>query len=400
MASASYNRWTIYTIGTSGADQDKFIQALQKFKIRTVIDVRISPNNHQYPQYKLANLKKLCLENGIQYVWKGQQFGGVHQTKQLIQKLSDNTAEQASFFLRATFSLIEHPSVILCQEAKAEHCIRRHIADALIAYNLAHIKHIYIGEFSTICEDYTVSKDTKINIVSDTKASDNDDEKKETNCLPNEKVMRNNSIQFLQKLPKELSRKNMNGFRAALCIIPPVEIWPAIQEIREKHDAAYRRWQPHINILYPFVGEQYFESQISHIEHALRGIQPFDIVFKRFNFFDKGGSAKDPDPECYVFLQPSPADTIGELQKMYDALTGLYPFCALKKHNQGFKGHLTCAQFARSECVNNIPVMNAEWKALSFKCEYVCLIARIGDEQPFQIRYKIKLGTDNKTPLI
>eukprot|EP01084_Bolivina_argentea_P265306 449658_1 len=397
MAAKSSVRWTIYTIGTYDIEPNILIKALQNFNIRTVIDVRVSPNNNKYPQYKLINLKTLCLKNDIKYFWKGQQFGGIHQRDKLIKKLNDNTSDNASFFLRATFNSIEHPSVILCQEIKIQNCIRKHICDALIAYNLANIKHIWIdknNKNAIISEDYKIDENTKINVFSNEIKTDNDEK---TTNLPNDKIVINNNIKFETKLPKEMSKKDMNGFKSALCLIPPSNIWPTIQNIRKKYDCAYYRWQPHLNILYPFIDEKYFESQILHIEKALSNIKPFEIVFKRFNYFDKSGSKKDSDPNCHLFLQPSPADTIGELQKIYNSLTKLYPFCALKKHNQGFMGHLTCAQFPRSKCIENVTVMNGEWKPISFKCEYVYLIARIGDNNPFQIRYKIKLGAGTDT---
>ena len=35
-------------------------------------------------------------------------------------------------------------------------------------------------------------------------------------------------------------------------IIPPKEIWASIQSIRQQHDTNYRRWMPHITLIYPF----------------------------------------------------------------------------------------------------------------------------------------------------
>ena len=390
-ASSAEPRWTIYTFGYDGISSDLFIKTLKDFKIATLMDVRVSPNSNTSPQYKLKNIKKSCLENDIKYTWKGQQFGGIHQTNELIQKLSDNSKENASFFLRSTFNLIEHPVVIMCSESKMEDCSRRHIADALISYNLAKIKHIFIdieNDNKVNCYDYVIDKElTKIK-VSETKYDDEDEKKP----LPNDTIMVNKDIKFMEKIPKEMSKSDFNGFKSSLCIIPPSEIWPKIQEIRRIHDAAYERWQPHLNVLYPFIDEKYYESQLKYIQDTLSEIKPFEIIFRRFNYFDKGGSEKDPDPLCHVFLQPAPADSIAELQKIYNALIGLYPFCESKKHRQGFMGHLTVAQFPRSKCIEYVKTMNAEWEPISFKCDGVYLIARIGDDNPFNIRYKVGLG--------
>jgi len=393
-------RWTIYTIGYDGAETKVFFAALKQYRIRTLLDIRVSPNSNKAPDadYKLANIKQLCVKNDMRYEWKGQQFGGLHQTKKLIEKLSDNTRDNASFFLRATFNLIEHPVCIMCTESKMEDCVRRHIADALITYNLANIKHIFIdvnNKNRITCYDYAIDKKvTKVTPIDEGKDEGADEQK--TADLPNDTVAVNSNIEFVAKLPQELTVNDTKGFKSALCIIPPTEIWPSIQQIREKYDAAYYRWQPHLNVLYPFVGEQFYPSQVAHIEKALSEIAPFEIEFNRFNFFDKGTSAKDPDPSCYVFLQPSPLQAMGELQKIYNALTGLYPFCKSKKHNKGFTGHLTVGQFPRSKCFDYVKTMNAEWKKISFQCDSVCLIARTGQDTPFEIRYRIKLGGTTK----
>ena len=40
--------------------------------------------------------------------------------------------------------------------------------------------------------------------------------------------------------------------QTAVVIIPPKEIWASIQLIRQQHDTNYRRWMPHITLMYPF----------------------------------------------------------------------------------------------------------------------------------------------------
>ena len=42
-------------------------------------------------------------------------------------------------------------------------------------------------------------------------------------------------------------------YHTALCIIPPGNSCEQIQKIRKKHDAAFERWMPHINLAFPFV---------------------------------------------------------------------------------------------------------------------------------------------------
>ena len=41
--------------------------------------------------------------------------------------------------------------------------------------------------------------------------------------------------------------------RSALCVVPHRSAWAQIQDVRCVHDRAFRRWPPHINLLYPFL---------------------------------------------------------------------------------------------------------------------------------------------------
>ncbi|KAI1468733.1 uncharacterized protein F4812DRAFT_424505 [Daldinia caldariorum] len=44
-----------------------------------------------------------------------------------------------------------------------------------------------------------------------------------------------------------------SSYDTALCIIPPKHLWTAIDNLRVSFDPAYKKWPPHINIVYPFV---------------------------------------------------------------------------------------------------------------------------------------------------
>lgn len=55
-------------------------------------------------------------------------------------------------------------------------------------------------------------------------------------------------------------------YDTALCIVPPRSLWPSIDNLRSRYDKAYRKWPPHINLIYPFV-------QVDALPRALEAIE-------------------------------------------------------------------------------------------------------------------------------
>ena len=54
----------------------------------------------------------------------------------------------------------------------------------------------------------------------------------------------------------------------AVVLIPPQEIQPPIQVIRQTYDRNYERWMPHITLLYPFAPQQEFQDIIPLLTEA------------------------------------------------------------------------------------------------------------------------------------
>ncbi|MBD3266002.1 2'-5' RNA ligase family protein, partial [bacterium] len=77
--------------------------------------------------------------------------------------------------------------------------------------------------------------------------------------------------------------------KSAVVIIPPTEVWPPIQAIREKHDSHYPRWMPHITVLYPFYPKSAFLDYLPRLEMACLRVKPFEITFGRFHYFSHRG---------------------------------------------------------------------------------------------------------------
>ena len=51
----------------------------------------------------------------------------------------------------------------------------------------------------------------------------------------------------------------------AAVLIPPEDVWGPIQAIRREHDRQFRRWMPHITLLYPFRPREQFPQYASAV---------------------------------------------------------------------------------------------------------------------------------------
>ncbi|MEZ4294886.1 MAG: RNA repair domain-containing protein [Polyangiaceae bacterium] len=65
----------------------------------------------------------------------------------------------------------------------------------------------------------------------------------------------------------------------AVVLVPPAELWPAIQAIRGPHDRHATRWMPHITLLYPFVPEVDLDRARHVLGEVLAGVAP-SITFR------------------------------------------------------------------------------------------------------------------------
>jgi len=102
-----------------------------------------------------------------------------------------------------------------------------------------------------------------------------------------------------------------------------------VQDFRKIHDRQFRRWPPHINILYPFVAKKYYKEALPLIKKALIGIKPFEITFKEIRYFEHKSK------RCTLYLAPNPKEKMKEL---YSRLLKVFPFC---NHQSSFKGGFT-----------------------------------------------------------
>jgi poly(A) polymerase len=195
--------------------------------------------------------------------------------------------------------------------------------------------------------------------------------------------------------PIEPDKMNLTSVRpvyqSAIVIIPPDDVFPAIQKIRQKHDARFERWMPHITLIYGFLPESYFEEAVKIISPALSKLKPFTVTLTEFGTFTHRKS-------CTAWLRPvvEPVETehVQSLHELQSVLQNLFPQCDEqgKKSSRGFTPHLSVGQFPNPETAHS---MLPEWRPISFTVHSVALISR-REDKPFEVKHVIALGDNTK----
>ena len=168
---------------------------------------------------------------------------------------------------------------------------------------------------------------------------------------------------------KPLGKASSKTHKTALCIIPPLDLWPAIQKIRKKHDKQFRRWMPHINLLYPFKPKSEFGSVIDLLEHACSQIDPVEVCLSDISSFKHGQKG------FTFWLKVDPEGSIKALQ---ERLWKMVPECdELRKFANGYTPHLSIGQSkGKEKSMRLIESLQASWKPLKFRVSEISLIWR------------------------
>lgn len=171
-------------------------------------------------------------------------------------------------------------------------------------------------------------------------------------------------------------------YHSAIVIIPDEKVWPTIQQIRKQHDRNYKRWMPHITLIYGFVPEELFETASQLLSEAVKELETFTITLATPGTFTQRASTTG-------WIQPI-ASPEGALRTLQATLQKLFPTCNEQSSRAaGFHPHLTVGQFVSED---NVRKNLAPWKPVTFDVASIALINRRG-KQPFEVRYTIHLKT-------
>ncbi|MFG2043278.1 RNA repair domain-containing protein [Dactylosporangium sp. NPDC048998] len=171
---------------------------------------------------------------------------------------------------------------------------------------------------------------------------------------------------------------------SALVVRPPERLWAPIQAVREAHDPAYRRWMPHINLVYGFVPEAEFEAAARVAAAAVEGLGPIRIRLATLRRFEHRGSTT-------VWLEPQTTPP-GALRRLQAALAARFPGCTEQdtRGAHGFTPHLTVAKLTGppERIAERVAALQRAWRPVEFTVTAADLISRRGDE-PFAVRRSV-----------
>ena len=176
-------------------------------------------------------------------------------------------------------------------------------------------------------------------------------------------------------------------FTTAVVLIPSSEVQPAIQAMRQVHDRHFKRWMPHVTLLYPFRPRPEFDQLAERFAAVCEAIEPFQVELTEMQFFRHWRDS------FTLWLAPEPKEALVRLQA---CLGSVVPDCDdVVRHRDGFTPHLSVGQVRGEQQRRALQqALQEAWQPLAFTAREISLIWR--GEPPddmFRIGQTVRLGT-------
>ena len=140
---------SIFTIGHSNHEFQKFIDLLKSNEIEVLVDIRSSPYSRFAPQFNKDDFKKAIQAAGIKYLFLGKELGGKPEDPEFYDPegfvLYSRIAESPLFLEgieRLMNGIRNYRVVLMCSEENPANCHRRLLVGRVLAEKGVQVQHI------------------------------------------------------------------------------------------------------------------------------------------------------------------------------------------------------------------------------------------------------------------
>ncbi|MFP5310167.1 MAG: DUF488 family protein [Actinomycetes bacterium] len=161
---------TLHTIGHGGTPAARFAAVLHDAGVEVLVDVRRYPGSTRVVQFRRDQLDLWLPEHGLEHVHEGTELGGMltvppeHDHAALVgtglEGYPDHlTTPPARAALDRVVELAAHrPVALLCVETDWRSCHRRLLADRLVAFHGATVRHLSTAGV----EEHTLGEEVRV----------------------------------------------------------------------------------------------------------------------------------------------------------------------------------------------------------------------------------------------
>lgn len=141
---------TLYSIGHGNKKLDEFINELNAFDIKYLLDIRSKPFSKWNPHFNRARLDIELNNNGITYVFVGDTLGGLPDDRSCYDaegKVVYDIIKEKDFFKRGIERLLTANEkkvnlAIMCSESKPDQCHRSKLIGKVLLDKKISLNHI------------------------------------------------------------------------------------------------------------------------------------------------------------------------------------------------------------------------------------------------------------------
>jgi len=138
----------VFTIGYAGVEVKRFIDVLKNNNISVLVDVRSLAKSQYFPVFNDVNIKKILIENGIEYFHLKSEFGARQND---LQYYSNNVLDFEKFSQSEQFNnginIIKEKNInvcLMCAEIDPINCHRAILCSKHIAESGLEVEHIIL----------------------------------------------------------------------------------------------------------------------------------------------------------------------------------------------------------------------------------------------------------------